>query len=94
MHDPGRRRIIKVRLDGKEWGELTEEGTQRLPSWYDRGRLMDVLKGVVTNANGQSYNYRIEGGKYLTQTNPNFPGTNPKECQILYVGEEAEDTWW
>ena len=43
-HDPGRRRIIKVRLDGDKWGELTEAGTQELMVFYDTGRLMDVCK--------------------------------------------------
>ena len=93
-HDPGRRRIIKVRLDGDKWGELTEAGAQELMVFYDTGRLMDVCKGVVTNANGRGYDYRIEDGKYLTQTDPNYRGTRSRECQVLYAGGPPEDQRW
>ena len=55
---------------------------------------MDVCKGVVTNANGHAYDYRVEGGKYLTQTNPNYSGTRSRECQILYAGGPLEDQRW
>ena len=103
LRDPARTRIIKVRLDGGSWGTLTAQGTQELLQWYDSAQLMDVKTGVITNDNGHSYDYRIEGGKYLSQNNPNFPDTPPRECQILYHGcEPADDepgatgavNWW
>ena len=86
-------RSIRVKLDGKQgWGELSAAGTQRLLAWYDKGKLMDVIKGVVANdTNGHAYDYRVEGGKFLTQDNPNFPQSPPRECQILYVGTNVEE---
>ena len=86
--DDDRVRTIKVKLDGKQgWGTLSAAGTQRLLAWYGQGKLMDVIKGVVTNdANGYAYDYRIENGKYMSQNNPNFPQSNPRECQVVYVG--------
>jgi hypothetical protein len=93
LHDPARTRTIKVKLDKGEWQELVQPGMQQLLTWYDHGRLMDMIKGVVTNENGRAYDYRIEGGKYLTQNNPNFDSA-PRECQILYVGAPVEESTW
>ena len=55
--------------------------------------MLDTKVGVVTNANGHAYDYRIEGGKYLTQKNPNFD-SGPRECHILYVGTPVEESAW
>ena len=94
MHDVERRRTIKVLCDGKQWEELDGDAVQTLLAWYDNGRLGDVKKGVVIKKNGRAYDYRIEGGKHLTQNNPNFPDSNPRPCQIVYVGAaEPEDPW-
>jgi hypothetical protein len=80
--------------DGKKWEELDDEAVQTLLAWYDNGRLGDVKKGVMIKKNERAYDYRIEGGKHLTQNNPNYPDSNPRPCQIVYVGAaEPEATW-
>ena len=92
--DAERKRTIQVMCDGKKWVELDCAAVQTLLAWYDRARLGDVKKGVGCQQNGRAYDYKIEGGKYLTQNNPNFPESNPRPCQILYVGaSEPEDSW-
>ena len=93
-HDVSRRRTIKVLCDGKTWEELDHEAVQTLLAWYDKGSLGDVKKGVMIKKNERAYDYRIEGGKHLTQNNPNYPDSNPRPCQIVYVGAaEPEATW-
>ena len=93
MHDVDRKRTIKVLLDGQKWEVLDDEVVQTLLNWYDKGQLFDVKKGVL-NKNERAYDYRIEGGKHLTQNNPNYPESNPRHCQILYVeAAEPESTW-
>lgn len=81
---PGRQRIIKVN-GGKSTGWLTlpERATAQLLHWYDHGQLLDTIEGVlVDEVNRLVYDYRIEGGKYLTQYNRNRSG-EPRECQII-----------
>ena len=94
VHDVERRRTIKVCLDNKKYEPLEEEVVQTLLQWYDRGHLFDEIKGVLNRKIDRAYDYRIEGGKYLTQNNPNYPESNPRACQILYVeAAEPESTW-
>ena len=45
---------------------------------YEERRLSDIENKIF-------YDYRIEGGKYLTQNNPNRLGPR-RECIIIYVG--------
>ena len=93
-HDVERRRTIKVLLDGKKWEELDDEVVQTLLKWYDKGRLFDVKKGVMNKKIERAYDYRIEGGKHLTQNNPNYPESNPRHCQILYVEAAVPESTW
>jgi hypothetical protein len=91
VHQADRRRVIKVRGDGGVFHELPPAATQELLQWYDHGRLLDIKKNVLADpVKGHYYDYRIEGGKYLTQSNPNHPESKPRECQILYAGEPWE----
>lgn len=84
-HNPARRREIRV-FGGKAtgWIKLPPEPTQILLRWYDGGQLGDIYEGLRTDPdNDHSYDYRIEGGKYLTQRNVNRSG-EPRECHIVY----------
>ena len=89
-----RRRTIKVLLDGKKWEELDAEVVHTLLHWYDKGCLFDVKKGVMNKKIERAYDYRIEGGKYLTQNNPYYPESNPRPCQILYVEAAVPESTW
>ncbi len=82
---PGHRRYIKVNCGARQgWLTLPPGPTQQLLEWYDESRLGDEIFGVMTDLENQhAYNYRIEGGMYLTQRNPNRENT-PRECHIFY----------
>jgi len=93
---PDRSRIIKVKGNKNEgWIELKPATTAELLAWYDKAQPLDEKKGVVTDHEKRhSYDYRFEGGKYLTQRNPNFPDSNPRECQVLYFGVAPDEGNW
>lgn len=95
MHDTGRNRTIKVMGDKKEWIELPFQAVRQLLQWYDTSALFAEIRGVVTDlTRNHAYDYRIEGGKFLTQRNPNYPDSPPRECQVLYAGAvETESNW-
>ena len=93
-HDVDRRRTIKVLLDGNKYEDMEPTVVQTLLDWYDKGHLFDVKKGVLNKANDRAYDYRIEGGKHLTQNNPNYPESNPRPCQILYVEAAVPESTW
>jgi len=92
----GRSRTIKVRGNKNEgWIELRPPTVAELLRFYDKAQLFDEVKGVVTDPETKHcYDYRFEGGKYLSQRNPNFPESNPRECQVLYCGVEPSETNW
>ena len=75
--------------EATKWITLPDTPTQELMHWYDHGKLFDMKKGVkvVTDEGDMYLDYRIEGGKYLTQNNPNRPGP-VRECRIVYVGQD------
>ena len=94
VHDVERTRTIKVMLDGHEYVPLESDVVQTLLTWYDKGHLGDEIKGVKCKVNDRAYDYKIEGGKYLTQNNPNYPDSKPRPCMILYDGAaEPASTW-
>ncbi len=81
---PGHRRYIKVNCGARQgWLTFPPGPTEQLLEWYDRGRFGDEITGVMTDLENQhAYNYRIEGGMYLTQRNPNREN-KPRECHIF-----------
>jgi hypothetical protein len=94
LHDDDRRRIVKI-VGDEGWIEMPPRPTWELLQFYDSGHLGAVLKGLVSNEqNRHAYDYRIEGGKYLTQHNPNHPDSKPRECQIIYAGTLPTETNW
>ena len=93
-HDVDRTRTIKVMVEARKFVTMEQDVVQTLLNWYDRGHLFAEIKGVMCKANERAYDYRIEGGRYLTQNNPNYPESPPRECQILYGGAaEPASTW-
>ena len=96
MHNPEVPRFIKVKGNGQEgWHTLPAAATQRILSFYDKGKLGDVIEGVEGNeSNHHFYNYKIEGGKWLSQHNPAHPSAVPKECHILYGNSDPVEADW
>ena len=92
----GRHRTIKVKGDGADnWIEFPRQAVEQLLAWYDFARRGDTLQAVVTDiARNHAYDYKIEGGKYLSQRNPSCPDSKPREVQILYAGEIETATNW
>ena len=79
----GQRRDIKVKLDGGVWASLPRDTVARLLAWYDHGKLGDEFHGVLGCEVPELYfTYRIEGGNYLTQRNPNRTNVR-RECHII-----------
>jgi hypothetical protein len=91
-----RTRTIKVRGNKNEgWIELPDVAVREFLTWYDHAELFDEKKGVVTDFDrNHAYDYRFEGGKWLSQRNPNHPESNPREVQVLYSGAPPEDGNW
>ena len=88
-------RTIKVRGDGNQWIELPPCAREELLKWYDRAKIGDMKKGVIANLeNRHAYDYKFEGGIYLTQRNPNHPDSPPREVQVIYVGAVETDSNW
>ena len=64
-------------------------------AWYDHARDGDVKKSVTTDfVHKHAYDYKVEGGVYLSQRNPNHPENPPREVQVIYVGAVETDTNW
>jgi len=93
---PERSRTIKVKGNKNEgWIELRPATVAELLAWYDGAQLFDEKKGVVTDPEKKhSYDNKFEGGKCLTHRNPNFPDSNPRECQVLYFGVAPDERNW
>ena len=89
VNDWQRARSIRVwGGEATKWITLPDTPTQDLLRWYDNGKRLDILKGVKADPdNHMYYDYRIEGGKFLTQNNPNRQGP-VRECRIIYVGQD------
>jgi len=95
-HNPNVPRFINVKLGPKlGWAKLPYDSTQRLLKFYDSGKLGDTLPGILGNEqNNHYYDYKIEGGKWLSQNNTHSPGSNPRECHILYGSSVPVETEW
>jgi len=95
-HHAERTRTIKVKGNKNEgWIELAPYAVRELLHWYDRAAVFVVYKeDSAATEKRHFYDYRYEGGRWLSQRNPNFPESNPKACQVLYVGAVPEDGNW
>ena len=96
LHNPDVPRVIKVLGDGKAgWHTLPAAATKRILAFYDTGKLGDVILGVEGNEElHHFYNYKIEGGKWLSQQNPNHPSANPRQCQIQHGNSDPVEADW
>ena len=78
--------------DGSEWHVLESGPCQRVLGFYDTARIGDVLKSV-SMPNGHVWDYKYEGGKFLTQWNPMFKERKPREVMVVYTGDEEAADW-
>ncbi len=85
--DPVLERGVKVKLDGDQWTFLCPEATQSILWFYDGATPKEILQGVKM-PDERVFNYRFEGGIYLTQHNPMFPERKPREVNIVYKSSE------
>lgn len=74
------------------WKDLMKEPTEELLRMYDGAILGAERFGlIVDRVKGLSYNYRYEGGQWLTQTNPNR--TNKRRACQVYYGASWDEEW-
>jgi hypothetical protein len=85
--DPVLERGVKVKLDGDQWTFLSPEATQKILWFYDGATPKETLQGVKM-PDERIFNYRFEGGIWLTQHNPMFPERKPREVNIVYKSSE------
>lgn len=84
---PLQARRIKVFCGAKTgYVDLPPDTTQELLAWYDQAQILEEKAGVSVLIEGQTFyfTYRYEGGKYLTQRNPNRANER-RECIVYYA---------
>ena len=89
-HDMDRRRGVKVKIDGKDnWAFLNDRAAQQVLEFYDTAQPKDKIKNVnMGPPTGHVYDYRFEGGRWLTQHNPVNPAAAVREVHVVYTGNE------
>jgi len=87
--DPLRQRGIKVKInEAPGWSWIEGDAKQKLLQFYDNANVHDVCESVEV-APDRVYDYRFEGGIYMTQANPMFPERKWREVHVVYVAAAA-----
>jgi len=87
--DPLRQRGIKIKINedpGYTWVE--GDALQTLLQFYDNANLKDVCERVEVSP-GRIYDYRFEGGNWMSQSNPSYPDRKRREVVVVYVAATA-----
>jgi hypothetical protein len=87
-HDPVRERGIKVKINEQPgWCYLEGDAKQAVLQFYDRAQVWDSITGIEM-PDGRTFDYRFEGGHYMTQFNPTWPDRRRREVHVVYVAPQ------
>jgi len=87
--DPLRQRGIKVKInEDPGWAWIEGDAKQKLLQFYDNANVLDVCEAVEV-APDRVYDYRFEGGNWMSQFNPTYPDRKRREVVVVYVAATA-----
>jgi hypothetical protein len=88
-NDPTRERGIKVMINEHPgWSWIEGDAKQTLLEFYDNAEIKETCKSVQV-AEDRVYDYRFEGGHWMSQSNPKYPERRWREVVVVYRGKEA-----